>query len=75
MTDSPASQIIDNALSLAVSHLVDMGLPKDEAQIALLVRLWSCVPEEVAEIANILREDPQLLTAMSNNSVDQSTTL
>ena len=75
MTDTPASQIIDNALSLAVSHLVDKGLPTDEAHIALLVRLWSCVPEEVAEIATMLRDDPDLLTAMSDNSADQSATL
>ena len=75
MTDLTASQLIDNALSLAVSHLVDKGLPEDEANIALLVRLWSCVPEEVAEIATILREDPELLRAMSNNTADPSVTL
>lgn len=75
MTDLTASQLIDNALSLAVSHLVDKGLPEDEANIALLVRLWSCVPEEVAEIATILREDPELLRAMSNNTADPSLTL
>ena len=57
--------IIDEALSLAVEKLGSQGMPEQEAYVALLVRLWSTVPEEVAEIANMLRDDPDLLTAMN----------
>jgi len=39
-------------------------MPEQEAYVALLVRLWSTVPQEVAEIANMLRDDPDLLSAM-----------
>ena len=56
--------IIDDALNLAVEKLQSQGMPEQEAYIALLVRLWSAVPDEVAEIANMLRDDPDLLSAM-----------
>jgi hypothetical protein len=57
--------IIDDALNLAVEKLQSQGMPKQDAYIALLVRLWGTVPEEVAEIAKTLRNDPDLLSAMS----------
>ena len=57
--------IIDDALNLAVEKLESQGMPEQEAYIALLVRLWSIVPEEVAEGANMLRDDPDLLSAMN----------
>jgi len=56
--------IIDDALSLAIEKLQSQGMPEQEAYVALLVRLWSTVPQEVAEIANMLRDDPDLLSAM-----------
>ena len=56
--------IVDDALGLAVEQLKSKGMPEQEAHIALLVRLWGTVPEEVAEIANMLRDDPDLLSAM-----------
>ena len=43
----------DEALNLAVEKLNSQGMPEKEAYIALLVRLWSTVPEEVAEIATL----------------------
>ena len=61
--------IIDEALALAVENLATKGVPEQEAQIALLVRLWSVVPDEVAEIAGMLRDDPELLSAMNSGSV------
>ena len=67
--------IVDDALMLAVKSLESKGMPENEAHIALLVRLWSCVPEEVAEIATMLRDDPELLTAMSSNTSDHSASL
>jgi len=67
--------IIDEALMLAVDSLASKGMPENEAYIALLVRLWSSVPEEVAEVATMLRDDPELMSAMSKGAVDQSTAL
>ena len=64
--------IIDDALNLAVEKLKSQGMPKQEAYIALLVRLWSTVPEEVAEIANMLRDDPDLLSAMNTGAMSES---
>ena len=65
--------IIDDALNLAVEKLQSQGMPEQEAYIALLVRLWSTVPEEVAEITNMLRDDPDLLSAMNKGDMtDQS---
>ena len=57
--------IIDDALNLAVEKLQSQGMPEQDVYIALLVRLWGTVPEEVAEIAKTLRNDPALLSAMS----------
>ena len=64
--------IIDNALNLAVEELKSKGMPEQEAYIALLVRLWGAVPEEVAEIANMLRDDPELLSAMNKGVMSES---
>ena len=61
--------IIDDAVNLAVEKLQSQGMPEQEAYIALLVRLWSTVPEEVAEIANMLRDDPDLLSAMNTGAM------
>ena len=61
--------IIDDALNLAVEKLQSQGMPEQEAYIALLVRLWGIVPDEVAEIANMLRDDPDLLSAMNTGTV------
>lgn len=64
--------IIDDALNLAIEKLKSQGMPEQEAYIALLVRLWSTVPEEVAEIANMLRDDPDLLSAMNTGAGSES---
>ena len=64
--------IVDNALNMAVKDLEDRGMPKDEAQIALLIRLWALVPEEISEIAELLRKDPELALAI-NKEADQTT--
>ena len=67
--------IIDEALMLAVDSLASKGMPENEVYIALLVRLWSSVPEEVAEVATMLRDDPELMSAMSKGAEDQLTAL
>ena len=64
--------IIDDALNLAVEKLQSQGMPEQEAYVALLVRLWSTVPEEVAEIANMLRDDPDLLSAMNAGAMPET---
>ena len=63
--------IIDDALNLAVEELKSKGMPEQEAYIALLVRLWGVVPEEVSEIASMLKDDPDLLTAMSSGATSE----
>ena len=63
--------IIDDALNLAVEELKSKGMPEQEAYVALLVRLWSVVPEEVAEIASMLKDDPDLLTAMNSGATSE----
>ena len=67
--------IIDEALNLAVEKLGSQGMPEKEAYIALLVRLWSTVPEEVAEIANMLRDDPDLLSALNTDTMSEPSTV
>jgi hypothetical protein len=64
--------IIDEALNLAVEKLKSQGMPEQESHIALLVRLSTTVPEEVAEIANMLRDDPDLLSAMNAGPTPES---
>ena len=64
--------IIDEALSLSVEQLRLKGMPEQEAYIALLVRLWGTVPEEVAEIASMLRDDPDLLSAINTGATPES---
>ena len=65
--------IIDDALNLAIEKLQSQGMPEQEAYVALLVRLLSTVPEEVAEIANMLRDDPDLLAAMNAGATSEPT--
>ena len=64
MTDG--MNIIDNALNLALSDLESHGMQGDDAQIALLVRLSRLVPEDVFNVAILLRDDAELMTAMNS---------
>ena len=60
MTSTNGFAIIDNALSLAVADLKGLGLPEDEAHIALLIRLKHLVPSEVQQVADLLSEDDEI---------------
>lgn len=60
MSNENGFQLVDNALSLAVLHLVDKGLPQDEAYIALLLRLKHLVPNEIQQVADLLSDDEEL---------------
>jgi len=66
MSENKEMNIIDNALNLALSDLENHGMQSDDAQIALLVRLSSLVPEHVFNVANMLRNDEELLTAFNS---------
>jgi len=57
--------LVDKALNMAVLSLENRGLLREEAQIALLIRLLNVVPEEVAEIAQVLRNDDELSSAIN----------
>lgn len=57
--------IIDGALDLAMDHLEQKGLPKDEAQIALLLRLRNVVSPEVAKMTELLTDDVELNAAIN----------
>ncbi len=60
MSNENGFQMVDNALSIAVSQLVDKGLPQDEAYIALLLRLKHLVPIEIQQVADLLSDDEEL---------------
>ena len=60
-------QIVDNALNLAVNDLEERGMPKDEAYIALLLRLRNVVSPEVAKVADLLSDDADLNAAINKD--------
>jgi hypothetical protein len=68
MSMNEGMNIVNNALNLALGDLESRGMPEDEAQIALLVRLLSVVPKDVSDIAGILHEDPEFVTAINGPS-------
>ena len=61
--------IVDTALNLAVSDLEQRGMPKDEAYIALLLRLRNVVSPDVVKVADLLGDDAELNAAINQNSV------
>ena len=61
--------IVDTALKLAVSDLEQRGMPKDEAYIALLLRLRNVVSPDVVKVADLLGDDAELNAAINQNSV------
>ena len=72
MTGSAGNAIVDQALDLAVEQLMKLGLPKDEAHIALLIRLWDVVPENIVNVAKMLSEDSEVAEAINDrNGFDQ----
>ena len=59
--------IVDGALNLAVTDLEQRGVPKDDAYIALLLRLRNVVSPEVAKVANLLSDDADLNAAINKD--------
>ena len=63
--------IIDSALDLALNDLEKLGMPKDEAQIALLIRLNSVVPPEILKVTELLMDDGELTAAINRPHLDE----
>ena len=57
--------IVDDALNLAIFDLERRGMPRDEAQIALLMRLRTSVSPEVLKVTEILSDDDELNAAIN----------
>ena len=62
-------KIVDNALNLAVNDLEERGMPKDEAYIALLLRLRNVVSPDVVQVAELLSDDAELNAALNEPDV------
>ena len=67
--------ILDQVLNTAIEQLKGYGMPEQEAQIALLIRLSSGVSEEILEIANMLRDDAELNAAITGFSTQKAETV
>ena len=63
--------IIDEALDLALLNLERRGMPKDEAQIAILMRLRNSVSPEILKVTEILSDDDKLNAAINPEKVEQ----
>lgn len=65
--------IIDDALELAILELERRGMPKDEAQIAILMRLRMTVSPEVLKVTEILSDDDELNAVINPEIAEQET--
>jgi hypothetical protein len=63
--------IIDEAIDLALLNLERRGMPKDEAQIAILMRLRNSVSPEILKVTEILSDDDELNAAINPEKVEQ----
>ena len=63
--------IIDDALNLATLDLERRGMSRDEAQIAMLMRLRNSVSPEILQVTEILSDDDELNAAINPEKVEQ----
>ena len=63
--------IVDSALNTAVDILEVRGMPRDDAHIALLIRLKALVPAEVLKVAELLSDDAALDAAINQQGKAQ----
>ena len=63
--------VIDEAIDLALLNLERRGMPKDEAQIAILMRLRNSVSAEILKVTEILSDDDELNAAINPEKVEQ----
>lgn len=64
--------IVDDALNIAIFDLERRGISKDDAQIALLLRLRAMVSPEVVKVAELLSEDSELNSAINGEAEPES---
>ena len=64
--------IVDCALELALTDLEKRGMPRDEAYIALFIRLNCLIPEDVMEVARLLTEDEEVNLAINSSKSEDS---
>ena len=64
--------IVDRALDLALIDLEKRGMPRDEAYIALFIRLNCVIPEDVMEVARLLAEDEEINLAINSSKSEDS---
>ena len=73
MSVKEGMNIVDDALNLALAALESRGMKKDDAQIALLIRLRGVVPAEVSRIADMLCDDPEVAAAINETNAVENT--
>ena len=66
--------MVDDALNIAIFDLERRGMPKDEAQIALLLRLRAMVSPEVMKVAELLSDDTELNSAINGDAGHEAMT-
>lgn len=63
--------IIDEALNLAYVELESRGVAKDDAQIAMLLRLRNSVSPEILQVTEILSNDDELNSIINLEKVEK----
>ena len=71
MSHENGISILDQALSLAVNDLTKRGMSVEDAHIALVVRLKHLVLPEIFQVADLLAEDEDVSSKLSQNRSDK----
>ena len=71
MSHQNGISILDQALSLAVNDLTKRGMAVEDAHIALVVRLKHLVSPEIFQVADLLSEDEDVSSILSQNPSDK----
>ncbi|MEC8210338.1 MAG: hypothetical protein VX054_01655 [Pseudomonadota bacterium] len=71
MSHQNGISILDQALSLAVNDLTKRGMSVEDAHIALVVRLKHLVSPEIFQVADLLSEDEDVSSILSQNPADK----
>ena len=71
MSHQNGISILDQALSLAVNDLTKRGMSVEDAHIALVVRLKHLVSPESFQVADLLSEDEDVSSILSQNPSDK----
>ena len=71
MSHQNGISILDQALSLAVNDLTKRGMSVEDAHIALVVRLKHLVSPEIFQVADLLSEDEDVSSILSQDPSDK----